>query len=159
MIVGVTGSRDWADPGAIRRGLTAAQGDAYPAEMLLIHGKCPPRTEKGDVIGWNKARLMSDRQKLRLCGADWLASVIAAQLHWQQRAFPAQWDLHGAGAGHVRNTEMVNYGAHLWLAFINACTSPGRSCAKAPHGSHGGADCLAKVQAAGLPFILDRRGW
>lgn len=159
MIVGVTGSRDWADAGAIRRGMAAAQDGTNPGDMLLIHGKCPPRTDQGKVLGWNSAKLLSDRQKLRLTGADWLASVIANQLHWPERAFPAQWDVLGAGAGYARNTTMVEYRAHLWLAFISACTSPGRSCAKAPHGSHGSADCLAKIKAAGLPYVLYRRGW
>lgn len=159
MIVGVSGSRDWADPGAIRRGLAAAQGDTPPRDMTLHHGQCPPRTERGDVIGWGKARLMPLRQKLRLQGADWLAYVIAFDMGWRIRGYPAQWAAKGAGAGFARNSDMVNDGADVWLAFINACTAPGRECAREPHGSHGSADCLAKVRKARIPVVVTRRGW
>ena len=159
MIVGVTGSRDWADPGAIRRGLAAAQGDTPPRGMVLRHGQCPPRTERGEVIGWGKARLMPLRQKLRLRGADWLCFAVASDLGWAIQGYPAQWAAKGTGAGFARNTDMVAAGADLWLAFITACTTPGQGCAKAPHGSHGSADCLAKARKAGIPVVVDRRGW
>lgn len=41
-------------------------------------------------------------------GADSLANDLATELGCQIRAYPAQWDVYGKGAGPIRNREMLD---------------------------------------------------
>ncbi len=43
-------------------------------------------------------------------GADTLAARWATARNIPARAFPANWELHGLSAGHVRNTDMLLLG-------------------------------------------------
>lgn len=53
---------------------------------------------------------------------------------------PADWNAHGSAAGPIRNTEMVQAGADLCLAFPDAR-------------SRGTIDCMKKAIAAGIPTV------
>lgn len=50
-------------------------------------------------------------------GADRLAAEVAATLGFSVEAFPAEWDLYGRRAGHIRNNKMAAAGASLVIAF------------------------------------------
>lgn len=49
-------------------------------------------------------------------GADKLGEQYARELGIPIKRFPADWNTHGKGAGHIRNKEMANYGDQL-IAF------------------------------------------
>ncbi|MFE2961831.1 DUF2493 domain-containing protein [Nocardia tengchongensis] len=91
----VTGSRTWEDRAAIRAALTAV----WDRDAVLVSGANPR-------------------------GADALAE--ACWSHWggQVERHPADWKRYGRSAGMRRNTEMVNLGADVCLAFIRNA-SPG----------------------------------
>lgn len=100
MRVLITGSRDWDD--WVRIAWAFAQirddhryrpaDDGYP-EVTLVSGACPS-------------------------GADLLAEQLADQFEWRIERHPADWDQYGKRAGFLRNSEMVNLGADVCLAFI-----------------------------------------
>ena len=89
----VTGSRSWNDTEVILNALFVTVLDAQDAgyeKFILVHGDCPK-------------------------GADYLAAK-----YWtgKQERHPADWHKHGKKTGFVRNSEMVNLGANICLAFI-----------------------------------------
>jgi hypothetical protein len=93
----------------------------YSNERLVIaHGRCP----SGGVDLFAQQWVDSSR-----------AYNCSAEPH------PADWRRHGAAAGPIRNTEMVELGADLCLAF------PGP-------GSTGTWDCVRKAVAAGIRTII-----
>jgi len=49
-------------------------------------------------------------------GADTLGEKYANERGYAIRRFPADWDKHGLGAGHIRNEQMAKYGDAL-IAF------------------------------------------
>jgi len=49
-------------------------------------------------------------------GADTVGKLWAESKGYPVKSFPADWDKYGKAAGHVRNSEMANYGTHL-IAF------------------------------------------
>ena len=51
-------------------------------------------------------------------GADAIAVSIAKTSGWTIENHPAEWGRYGKGAGPIRNSEMVNLGADVCLAFI-----------------------------------------
>ena len=162
--VGVTGSRTWDDPAAIREALIVAQGERPAGEMLLMHGKCPPRSRpcrQGEALGivrWNQARMLLPATRLNLLGADWLADVIARGLGWEVEQWPARWDLDTRRGGFIRDADMVAAGADEWLAFVMRCTDV--RCARRPaHGSHGAAGTFSMVEKAGTKRRMFKRGW
>jgi hypothetical protein len=158
--VGVTGSRIWDDPAAIREALVLAQGNRPPGEMLLVHGKCPPRsrTKPPAVVRWNYARMLLPETRLNFLGADWLADVIARGLDWKVEQWPARWDLDTRRGGFIRDEAMVAAGADEWLAFVMRCTDL-RCARRPPHGSHGAAGTFAMVEKAGMQRRMIKRGW
>lgn len=89
----VTGSRVWDDPSTIHRAFKEIHSATYGREAnLLVHG--------GAV------------------GADSMAAHYAAIFGWGIEEHLADWKTHGRKAGFVRNSEMVNLGADICLAFI-----------------------------------------
>ena len=111
----VTGSRDWTDGEAIRVALILAWADAgYPSlnRVTVVHGG---------------AR-----------GADAIAEALARRQGFATECHPAAWDTRGRAAGVIRNSEMVNAGADVCLAFIR-------------NRSRGATHCADLAEKAGIP--------
>lgn len=71
-------------------------------------------------------------------GADTLAARWAMQHGIKAEPYPADWDTHGKGAGHIRNAIMLAQGKpHAVVAFP---------------GGTGTKDMLIRALAAGLPI-------
>lgn len=159
MRVGVTGSRTWGDPETIRKSLGEAQGGHRGAQMLLMHGQCPPRRRGARwPMSWVRACCLPWTEQLELLSADWLADRIARELGWQVEMYRANWGPLGKGAGFARNAEMVARGADQWRAFVEACSK--RECRGSfPHGSHGAMHCVGLARQAGIPAIMHPAGW
>jgi hypothetical protein len=127
----VTGSRDWADEGAVYAALDAvwsgAVGGGY-AGLIVVHGAA-----KG-----------ADRMSYR-----WYRSRARRGWAVAHEAHSAQWSEHGRRAGIVRNQAMVRLGADVVLAFIAPCADP--KCGRAqPHGSHGATHCADLAEGDGI---------
>ena len=93
----ITGSRDWTDYNRIYEAL-ALQDRCHEHSdcnhrYVLVSGACPT-------------------------GADVIAEDVAKHFGWDIERHPAYWDLYDKRAGHIRNSEMVNLGADICLAFI-----------------------------------------
>ena len=88
----VTGSRGWTDRGRISDRLARLPGDTVI------------------VVGYNPEK---DTPK----GVDRIAYQEAQKLGLLVEPHPANWDLHGKGAGFVRNGQMADGGADLCIAF------------------------------------------
>jgi hypothetical protein len=130
----VTGSRMWEWPGVVHRALDEAVRDIY-GEIVVVHGRCDPRTVDGKIVPWRDAHLFTGV----LLGADWHAHRHAERRGWISEGHEAQWRALGKSAGHVRNKEMVDLGADLCLGF--------------PYGeSPGTRGCLIKAVAARIPI-------
>ena len=82
-------------------------------------------------------------------GADIICAAVAEALRFEVRAYPADWEKHGRGAGPIRNRQMLTEEnkpeepIDLVLAFHNNIQK-----------SKGTADMLDCVDAAGLPWKL-----
>lgn len=114
MRIGVTISRDWFDFSAIERALRDAIDSGWtdrPPQVTLVHGASQ---------------------------MDFAVAGIAYMLGMDLEAHPADWKSYGKSAGMVRNSEMVNSGADVWLAFIKDA-SPGAS------------HCARLAEAEGIP--------
>lgn len=118
----VTGSRAWTDREAVYQTLfrewiaTAGLGSRG---MIVVHGACPTGAD-AIADAWAKAAQST--------------SKIRPEPH------PANWKVHGNGAGMIRNQEMVSLGADICLAF------------PLPE-SRGTADCMRRAMAAGIPVL------
>ena len=94
---------------------------------------------KADVIGKALATYAPGTHTLvhgGCRGADETAANIAAARRWNVEMHPARWKTLGAGAGPIRNQEMVDSGADLLIAFP---------------GGRGTADCVERAKKAGIP--------
>lgn len=111
----VTGSRDWTD------------GDAIEGAMWLAWSEAghPPRDQCTLVHGCAR-------------GADSIAAEIARKVGMRVEEHPAAWDTRGRAAGMIRNSEMVNAGADICLAFIR-------------NQSRGATQCADLAEKAGIP--------
>lgn len=133
MRVLVTGSRAWSHPPFLWGELHALAIQAYMDydgghRLTVVHGDCPQGADR-------MARTWVRAQAPDL----WLPVIITEEAH------PAQWDVYGKAAGHIRNQEMVDRGADLVLAFIH-------------EGSRGATDCVTRAQAAGIETRIFRTG-
>lgn len=101
----VTGSRSWTDKVAIADAIRQAWIDAgKPYRVTVVHGG---------------AR-----------GADYIADVFAKRMHFDTEPHIAEWERFGKAAGFVRNSEMVQAGADICLAFIRNESKGATMCAK-----------------------------
>ena len=89
----VTGSRTWNDRDAINKALASIYTELGGGDITLVSGACPTGADM-------------------LCEDVWNGQSLPIERH------PADWDNHGKRAGFVRNSEMVNLGATVCLAFI-----------------------------------------
>ena len=90
-----------------------------------------------------------------LSGPDAMAKVWVRRTgeeRIKERGWRAHWEIYGNRAGPERNTEMVNGGPNLCLAFFAPCESP-RCPRRDPHWSHGTTDCARKAKDAGIGVI------
>ncbi len=138
----VTGSRDWADHSVIDRAIiqyiaenavVETDSHGFPtnwdaATWVVVHGHCPT-------------------------GADAWADEFAANHLLQADRFEADWRKYGQRAGFMRNSDMVNAGADICLAFVNPCTKESHRD-QPPHGSHGTVDCIKKAHDFGIPVRI-----
>lgn len=99
----ITGSRNFYDWELMHKILTHAKSRSAP-DALLIHGN---------------AR-----------GADTLARVTWHELKMPHKAFHADWNKYGIPAGHIRNQQMVDFGADICLAFPLGKSPGTRNCMK-----------------------------
>lgn len=86
----VTGSRDWTD----RAFMWDVLNKVSPVNAVIIHGACPTGADKA--------------------ADEW----VACQPDITVERYPADWEKYGKRAGFIRNSEMVNLGADICLAFI-----------------------------------------
>lgn len=138
----VTGSRDWSDHWVVSRELVryisenanlSTDRHGFPVDWdtqgwVVVHGHCPT-------------------------GADAWADEFAVTHLIEVERHQADWREYGKRAGFKRNSEMVDAGADICLAFINPCTSD-RCTAPKPHGSHGTVDTIRKAHALGIPVRI-----
>jgi hypothetical protein len=123
MKVLVCGDRNWRDEDTIALRLAR-----LPGGTLIIHG------DQGN--------------KERTVGADRVADRIAEDMGLPREPHPALWDAHGLAAGPIRNSQMLERGPELVLAF---------------HGflerSRGTKDTVEKARALRIPVevIAPRR--
>jgi SLOG family YspA-like protein len=113
----ITGSRNWTDREAIRVAIVGVgrESSVLPQDVVVVHGG---------------AR-----------GADLLAADVAQALGCQFEVHHADWERYGKRAGIVRNSEMVNLGADVCLAF--------------PLGeSRGTRHCMREAEKAGIPVVV-----
>lgn len=75
-------------------------------------------------------------------GADRLCAQWAERNNIPVARYPADWDAHGKGAGHIRNQQMINEGKP--------------DAAVAFTGGRGTADMVKRLLGAGIP-VWDRR--
>lgn len=140
----LTGSRVWGEPELLQTAMLAAQEDSPPAEMLLTHGKCPPRDPAENwAIPWEAALTYSIENQRILRGADWHGDMIARQLGWQEPdSNPAEWRTYGRyRGGAVRNKDMARKGALRGIA----CLSAGLR-------NRGTLGCAIEAALAGIPL-------
>lgn len=138
----VTGSRTWNDDETIAKALNSAYlATNATAPVTLVHGACPH-------------------------GADALAAAWVVDLKqsgWliTEERHPADWKRFGHCAGYLRNTEMVDLGAAVCLAFVDWCVA--KRCPKqGRHGSHGAVGCAELADKAGIPvrpYGIERERW
>jgi len=90
----VTGSRDWDNQDIITTQLAFMVMEyGNDSDVVLVSGACPT-------------------------GADAICETIWEFFGGTVERHPADWKKHGKSAGFIRNSEMVNLGADICLAFI-----------------------------------------
>jgi hypothetical protein len=133
-----TGSRDWSDYRTIARELVryisdnavmSTDSQGFPVDWdtqgwVIVHGHCPT-------------------------GADAWVDEFAVTHFIEVERHEADWRRYGSRAGFKRNSEMVDAGADVCLAFINPCTKEECQAPK-PHGSHGTVDTIRKASQLGI---------
>lgn len=75
-------------------------------------------------------------------GADELGERWGLDNNVPVKRFPAQWDKLGRGAGHIRNTQMLEHCTHVVVFWDGH--------------SRGSADMIRKTRAAGKPLRVVR---
>jgi hypothetical protein len=145
-LIGFTGSRSWPDPQLLEDTLLDVWHDALQIGydgIEVIHGDAD--------------------------GADTITDTWAERHGVPRRRRPADWDGPCATncppahrrtnrrgmefcplAGHRRNQQIVDERPVMFVAAATRCAAP-RCASKAPHDSHGTADCMRRAKAAGIP--------
>lgn len=109
----ICGDRKWSDKDKIKAEL--AQYD--PADTIVISGGAQ--------------------------GADTLAAIVAFELGFRFKEFPAEWARYGKAAGPIRNQQMLDEHPEFVLAFHSNISE-----------SKGTADMIARARRKGTPVKL-----
>lgn len=117
----ITGTREGWNDGDLRTLL-------YEHRAALLMGQVPVTLVHGGARGVD--------QQAALIWSSWGEPV---------EEHPARWDLHGKGAGPMRNQEMVNAGADRCIAFILRGQSRGTM------------DCVNRARLAGIDLFTYER--
>lgn len=114
----ITGSRAWSDEKVVREKLEfaaiIAQANCKDG-LTVIHGGCS--------------------------GADAIADRIARESGFEIEVYPADWKRRGRAAGPIRNSQMVQSGVDLCLAFPKGA-------------SHGTRGCMSLVESANIAMLV-----
>lgn len=128
MRVLVSGSRTWTDRLLIWNSLAQLRAEHGP--LLIVHGHNPR-------------------------GADHYADMWARRYAHAERhpVTSEDWEAFGKRAGFLRNRQMVELGAGIFMGYVMQCALP--SCAdRQPHGTHGVIQCAVLAQRAGIDLRL-----
>lgn len=141
----VTGSRTWDNARRVEGALSEACRTAITegfTQLVVVHGAAPAGADKF-AANWVR--------KVRTSVLEAPGSPV--RLRVREQGVPAEWRTYGSRiAGFLRNQQMVDDGADLCLAFMDACRSV--KCAGKPgHGTHGTADCITRAENAGIPVL------
>lgn len=98
----VTGSRDWDDVSTIFNALNHLM-KRWGTNITVVHGGAK--------------------------GADTIAGQWTGVQFVGEEVHPADWNQYGKRAGFIRNSEMVNLGADICLAFIKNNSKGATMCA------------------------------
>ena len=121
MRIGVTISRDWPT-------------DPDSCEVIVDALYDAAKDSQGRTLSFHKLDLVHGASQM-----DWFIAGVAYVLGFGGlEAHPADWVKHKRAAGPIRNQEMVDSGADVWLAFIK-------------NGSPGATDCARRAEEAGIP--------
>jgi len=89
-------------------------------------------------------------------GFDTMAKHIAHALGWEVEEFPvSDWypgGVYNPQAGHTRNQEMVDSEPDIAIAGILPCEKK-EHANQPPHKTHGTADCIERIEDAGIPLV------
>lgn len=125
MRIGVTISRDWDDYEAIEDALSwQCEGCVKP---------------DGKTISYHKVTVIHGAWQM-----DWFVAGVAHTMGMQTEPHPPNWKERGKAAGPIRNQEMVDSGADVWLAFIK-------------NKSKGATDCANRAEKAGILTVRIER--
>lgn len=145
-LIGLTGSRAWADPVLLEDTLLEVWHDALQngyTGIQLMHG-C---ADGVDAIGGQWA----DRNGIlvRERPADW-EGPCGSDCRPGHRRPRRDGTTFCPQAGHRRNQQMVDEHPALFVAAATDCTLP-KCRTPRPHHTHGTADCARRARAAGIP--------
>jgi hypothetical protein len=89
-------------------------------------------------------------------GFDRMCRTIGEALGYEIDPYPVEtWypgDVYNPEAGHERNQVMVDSGGDVAVAGIMPCVKKGCTVER-PHDSHGTADCMERLEDAGIPIV------
>ena len=147
-LIGLTGSRSWTDVRLLEDTLLLVWYDALQigyTGIELIHG-C---ADGADAYGgrWADRNGIPVRER----PADW-EGPCGPECQPGHRRTRRDGTTFCPQAGHRRNQSMVDEHPTLFVAAPTYCTLPKCRTAQ-PHHSHGTADCLRRIKAAGIPNI------
>lgn len=100
---------------------------SFPSGTILVHGACR--------------------------GADVTGAAVGEQLGFVLRAYPADWDRYGKGAGPVRNQQMLD-SEHLPYEPILTCFAFHKDIKN----SKGTADMVSRAKKAGIKVVVFEGG-
>lgn len=117
-VVLICGSRNWKNSDAINQQLKNIIENYPPSNTIIIHGDCQ--------------------------GADKLGAKLASNFGYNIRAYPAEWNKYGKGAGPIRNEKMLkDNNVNLTLAFCDSLSE-----------SRGTLDMIKKCLRRKIPVRL-----
>ena len=99
----------------------------FPSGTILVHGACR--------------------------GADVTGAAVGEQLGFELRAYPADWDRYGKGAGPVRNQQMIDT-EHKPYEPILTCFAFHKDIKN----SKGTADMVSRAKKAGIKVVVFEGG-